>query len=601
MLDLNERTTLTTGEKAHCTGCDALLLSNVSTRCPVCRVASNTEGDEPVLQDGWIGCTVGRRYQILARLGAGATSVVYSAQILGRAERVAMKIIDLRRTPSHNMLEQTAARIRHEILSLVQVRSFHILRFQDFLEIDPYRVAIVTELIEGEGLQQLIEGHAPMAPARACELARQVAVGLADAHRHGVVHRDVKPANILVQPLGAEDEFVKIIDFGISTSSRDASATAGFLGTPAYAAPEHIGGGAAGPAADVYSLGVTLFEMLTATLPFPEHDLMRLMCAHVENAPSTLANHRPELAAVPALQRLLDRMLRKDPEARPTATEVAATLADLVTELSPSPDAAAAPGAAVFGRPTTNVHHPTLPGTLRPEPRRGHAQDPDTVARTSASGRGLDLSRGGGPWERIWHAPAAIEALALCHDRVLVGLRDGHLWSIATRGGDHTPELLARLDQAVVSVAVNRLGTRAMLATAGGELRWWEQGTRDVTSLPLLRPQQRLEGLVCDAEGLIFAAAGSDGTLQILTLDHGELQPIRSLQAPRPIKGLRLSEDGHVLAVTLDNESVWLVDPFEGSALALLHDRAQLPHLVVAADEVTEAEAPALFWRAINA
>src|SRR6266700_3758159 len=175
---------------------------------------------------------------------------------------------------------------------------------------------LVLELVHGPSLTQVLAGG-PLAPARVLDVVAQVAAGLAAAHAAGVMHRDIKPGNLLVDPDGR----VKITDFGIASAAGSAplTRTGTVLGTPAYLAPERLAGASAGPASDLYALGMVAYQCLAGALPFTG--------TAVEVA---LAHHDRPLPPLPAtvpwhVAALVDDLTATDPAARPgNAYEVAA-------------------------------------------------------------------------------------------------------------------------------------------------------------------------------------------------------------------------------------------------------------------------------------
>jgi len=185
---------------------------------------------------------------------------------------------------------------------------------------------LAMELVRGRSLRELIDER-PLHPRRALVVARQVLLGLGHAHQHGLVHRDLKPANIMIARAGEpgrEHDQVKLLDFGMVKMLSDAIGRGGWeklsrtgitCGTPAYIAPEQALGRPIDARADLYSLGVILFEMLTARMPFDSDDSLTLMRMHVSATPPTLASTGASWAT-DALEALIARALVKEPAQR---------------------------------------------------------------------------------------------------------------------------------------------------------------------------------------------------------------------------------------------------------------------------------------------
>jgi hypothetical protein len=189
---------------------------------------------------------------------------------------------------------------------------------------DDGREYIVFELVDGANLKDLIVRSGPLPVRRAVELAVAVADGLSFAHDHGLVHRDVKPQNVLLGEEGA----IKVTDFGIARSvdvERGLTQTGTVVGTAEYLSPEQASGGAVSPATDVYSLGVVLWEMLTGRVPFAGDSFVAVALRHVNEVPPDIRGVRSDVP--PRLAAAIDKALQKDPARRfPTMSAFAAEL-----------------------------------------------------------------------------------------------------------------------------------------------------------------------------------------------------------------------------------------------------------------------------------
>jgi eukaryotic-like serine/threonine-protein kinase len=221
-----------------------------------------------------------------------------------------------------------AERLRREARAAARLDHPNIARMLDLGEHDgrPY---LVMELLEGESLAARIDSAGPMPPAEAARVVAAVADALQAAHSSGVVHRDVKPGNVFL----TSDGEVKVLDFGIASAAGEATLTTGeMLGTPAYLAPERVLGHPATPAADIYALGVVLYELLAGRRPFDEGSDIELAMAHVHAHPAPLA--LAAASAPPFLVAACEQAMAKDPSARPSS---AAAFAQLVRAQRPGP------------------------------------------------------------------------------------------------------------------------------------------------------------------------------------------------------------------------------------------------------------------------
>ncbi len=260
------------------------------------------------------------RYDVLEPIGEGGTSIVYRARQKPHGTPVALKVLDSQ-TFDH---EDALARFEEEAQVALRLEHPNLVRLLEYGR-DPEMAWLAYELIEGIDLDQRIR-EAPEGARRgmrveeALGVLRDVARGLAYAHKMGVVHRDLKPANILLETAGP----ARITDFGLARVLGAARAvktrTGVVVGTPECMAPEQARGRPAGPAADVYAVGVLLYWMLAGRPPFVKDTPGEVMLAQVRDAPTPLVELRPRLP--PGVYELVDRLLAKDPEARPSIEEV---------------------------------------------------------------------------------------------------------------------------------------------------------------------------------------------------------------------------------------------------------------------------------------
>jgi eukaryotic-like serine/threonine-protein kinase len=264
------------------------------------------------------GVLVAERYRLDEPLGRGGMGEVWRAwdQVLGRPVAVKLLlpgVVDPSATARFRQEAQTAARLSHP----------NVVAVYDFGE-DQGRLYLVMELVEGRTLAGHLAAYGPLDAGETAAIGAQTAAGLAAAHREGVVHRDVKPGNLLL----TADGVVKIADFGIARFAGESTAaltSAGLvLGTSIYLAPERAQGHTAGPASDVYALGCVLYELLTGHPPFRADSAPALLYQHVDSAPVPPAQLRPDLPA--ALDDLVLQLLAKDPDQRPSAGQVAHVL-----------------------------------------------------------------------------------------------------------------------------------------------------------------------------------------------------------------------------------------------------------------------------------
>lgn len=268
------------------------------------------------------GETMGR-YSILDLIGTGGMGDVFLAEHKTLGRRVALK-----RLQEQHVHDRAAVRRFYDEARLVnQISHENIVEMTDLVVGDDH-VFIVMELLEGRTIHDAIGREAPMPLSRIARIALQLCDALDACHRSGIVHRDLKPANImLVNRLGNPD-YVKLLDFGIAKLREETSegAPGQVAGTPGFMAPEQLLGNPVDTRADLYSLGVVLFAMLTAQMPFVAAKPMDMMLAQVRDKPRTPSEvlGRP---VPPELEALIMRCLERNPQNRPSSvTEIAAVL-----------------------------------------------------------------------------------------------------------------------------------------------------------------------------------------------------------------------------------------------------------------------------------
>jgi tRNA A-37 threonylcarbamoyl transferase component Bud32 len=264
------------------------------------------------------------RYRVLSRLGHGGMGVVYLAEHTVMARRVAVKVISRALVDRPEALE----RFNREVRAAAALDHPNIVKAFDAEQAEDLQV-LVMEYVERLSLADVLDRKGPLPVAHACHYARQAALGLQHAHERGMVHRDLKPHNLMLTPKGV----VKVLDFGLAkvraerAAGQHATGADVVLGTPEYMAPEQaLNTKDADIRADLYALGCTLFHLLTGRPPFAGDTPLAVVMAQMQAAPPAVETLRPDVP--PELADLVRRMLTKDPARRPqTPKEVADALA----------------------------------------------------------------------------------------------------------------------------------------------------------------------------------------------------------------------------------------------------------------------------------
>lgn len=263
--------------------------------------------------DPLIGKVIAERYRIEARLGVGGMGAVYRAEHVLMKKPVAVKVLHREMT----VLDEAVKRFEREAIAAGRIDHPNVTVATDFGKLDTGAFYLVLEYVPGRSLTQAIAEDGAFPPERALFVARQVAAGLAAAHAAGIVHRDLKPDNIMLIERGETKDFVKVLDFGIAKVTADSgegsqlTRLGAVFGTPAYMAPEQAAGQAVDHRADLYSLGLVLYEMLAGTPAFASTEVVHLLTKQLTEPPPPL----PDKIA-PEIRALVERLVEKAPSAR---------------------------------------------------------------------------------------------------------------------------------------------------------------------------------------------------------------------------------------------------------------------------------------------
>ena len=277
------------------------------------------------------------RYRLTSLVGRGGMGSVFLAEHVTIRRPVALKLL----SPSLAAIPELARRFEREAAAIGRIDHPNCVTVSDFGRLEGGSLYLVMEYLDGRSLSDAIEAEGRIAARRALHIARHVLRGLGHAHQAGIVHRDVKPDNvILVQQDGVPD-FAKVLDFGIAhfmdgagddDDGDDRLTQAGIaFGTPQYMSPEQAVGDPVDPRADLYSTTVMLFEMIAGRTPFVADEKLELLGMHATRPPPRLSETRPDLLVTPELDRLIDVGLAKRPADRfATAEQYIAAIEDVL-------------------------------------------------------------------------------------------------------------------------------------------------------------------------------------------------------------------------------------------------------------------------------
>jgi serine/threonine-protein kinase len=335
--------------------------------------------------DPMIGRVIASRYRLEQKLGAGAMGAVYRAKHVKMHRAFAIKILHV------DLLEDSKLQRRFQREAELAGTLSHpnIVRVTDVGETFEGLHYIAMEYAEGPTLGDVISQAAPMPAPRIIELVAAILDGLHHAHKHGLIHRDFKPDNVIVVTENTGKESPRIVDFGIaivrdtaSSDHRERLTTAGItLGTPHYMAPEHVTGQEIDHRIDLFAVGIVLYEMLTGKMPF-DGDGVDVARANLLQDTPAMATRVPGIAVDPLLEAFTRLLMAKSPDGRPTSAKAARELLDLVGKdrgraaqllgvtLSEPPPPARVPRIATppAGVPRFGTYTPPQPMLVVPQP-----------------------------------------------------------------------------------------------------------------------------------------------------------------------------------------------------------------------------------------
>ncbi|HZR10780.1 MAG TPA: protein kinase [Myxococcales bacterium] len=330
-----------------------------------------------------IGETVAGRFRIEELIGQGGMGKVYRARHLALDRLVCLKML----RPALLEDPTVVGRFEREAMAASRLNHPNSIQVLDFGR-NPADGAlyIVMEYVQGKDLREVLRDEWPMQEERLCRIVSQVLAALAEAHAHNVIHRDLKPENIMLEQRRNHPDFVKVLDFGIAkvldSDLPGLTRSDVVCGTPQYMAPEQATGGQLDARCDLYAVGIILYQMATAQLPFDGPNAMDVLTRQVNELPVPPRKREPRAPISPAMEALILRVLAKDPAARPQSAEAFRQLLLAI----PAGGSAARPDAATPARGTAPLirSHPT--------PVRQATQGPSWKRRGAALASGCVLA-----------------------------------------------------------------------------------------------------------------------------------------------------------------------------------------------------------------
>jgi hypothetical protein len=529
-------------------------------------------------QSSWIGQTIGERYEVQELLGQGGMSAVYKANDPNLRRVVAVKIIH----PHLSSDAQFVRRFEEEAAAVAQLRHPNLIQVFDFNH-DEETYFIVFEFVPGETVQARLKrmktAERPMEMAEAVDIVAQAADGLQYAHKKGLIHRDIKPANIMLNVTG--DPI--IMDFGIAKimGGTQHTATGAVLGTARYMSPEQIKGERIDPRTDIYSLGVTLFEMLGGRPPFEADSAMTLMMMHITDPVPDLGVLRSDVS--PELVAVVNKSLAKDSGNRyQTAAEFASALRNMGNGAAPIVGATVLEAAVMApADPDMTVLEPATAESVEPvsepaddTPAAGMAAvaagaavsaayttEGAADARTGAATAPSPQSTSSGSRSLLYAAGAAILLLLIAVGVWAIFFRGSGDEETAGGGGEppaivdptETPDLQATQDAIDAGLAAEVETRVASAATQTAEA---------IGALPTDTPEATATEPVVESVGSVDEVVG-----EVLMITPGGQEVPLTTDTPLVAGSQFVTGDNGQLTFSLDDDSV--VQLIENSGLLL--------------------------------
>jgi len=291
-------------------------------------------GEHPWRQpDALIGSLLGERYQLLRLIGEGGMGAVYLATHVIIGKQIAVKVL----SPDYSRNPADVQRFLGEARAASLIRHDHVVDIADFGYTPQGQAYLVMEYLEGEDLAHMLQRVGRMGWFRVSNLIMQIGSALAAAHAKGIVHRDMKPENCFRVRRDGDEDFIKVLDFGIAKIVDDRfkkgehslTIEGGIIGTPEYIAPELCRGLKADARVDIYALGIIMYRMLTGVLPFrtDTDNYMAVLSQHLTDPPRPMSEQAPDANIPPKIEQIVLRALEKDPKDRyQTVEELIAAL-----------------------------------------------------------------------------------------------------------------------------------------------------------------------------------------------------------------------------------------------------------------------------------
>jgi len=573
--------------------------------------------DSPALLAGFRMGSLLAGYRLETQVGAGGMAVVFRARDERLGRLAALKIL----APALATDEQFRLRFIAESRAAAAVDDPFIIPVYEAGEADGV-LFIAMRFVQGGDLRHVLDREGALPPERAAGFISPVASALDAAHRAGLVHRDVKPGNILIDAGQDRPDHVYLSDFGVAKAVSSAGLTGPgfFVGTPDYAAPEQIQGRPVDGRADQYALACVAFQLLTGALPFSAGQGLPALLAHVSTAPPSPTARRPELPA--AVDRVMARAMAKDPEARypscldfagalrealglpPFDPEGAATAPAVAQPTRPAGDtvtlapATVPPGPGTEGRPgqvTTLIRRHKLPAlalavvtlaavgavafvatSAATAPAKSPSVTESGVAARSAHATTAASPLGAPSYSHVAirlpspYAGKGIDALAFGLNGTALAIADGEhvcLWDVVTNKGCRSSSDVTVANAVAFSPDGKTLG----VGGAGGRVALFNARTMTLTTFFTDPGSEGVVSLALGPNGKTVAAGDNNGSVYLWDVATGKAITLTDPEG-QGVRTVAFSPDGKTLAVGDLNGSVYLWEAVGGKLASTLTD-----------------------------
>jgi len=572
---LGNRLTRSNEVDAYCPSCVTCISENPEA-CTECGEERSGAQWKPIEFSPltYLGYLLDDRYLLDRYLGGGASGEVYRAVDRKLDRPFALKVVEFGRDADSDVRDEEVRRYRNEVRALSRLRNPHVVNIYESFEIERHTSGLLTEYVDGFTLGEMMEAEGPLPFRRAVKIIRQVANGLHEAHEQGVVHRDLKPGNVMIEELPAAGYFARILDFGLVRLVDDASQTDGFRGTPLYAAPEQCRPEMdVDRRADVYGLGCVMFHALTGRPPFLGTDIIDVIESHTTDQPPSLIESSSDTEIPSRLDGLMDDMLRKEPESRP---ESLGGVIEVLDEVAVQRDSNPELFSEGFAQ-TTEVQplgEQSTIGTVEETEVETASSSSDGTGTWSTQDGGLpaELLQSAGLESLLTDYTSGTTAVRLQKRGECIALTDGaHCLHLVARGTYDYEDSFRGARMRVTAVAGPRDRGGVFASEMNGRILRWGVDLRSSSPESVADAAARVLSMDVDAEETAVVLGTERGAVIRYDLRTGEAS--HQVDLPGPVCEVRVAPGGREgVAATMEGDVHRLVFNGEGDEASVQSD-----------------------------